>query len=398
MKNKWIKPRHKVIRKLIYPLLGLYVKAKTKIKIEKYREKDKGPFLILYNHQTGFDQFIVANSFAQPIYQVASDDIFSMGILSKIINYASRPIPIKKNVSDISAVKTCIKVAKEGGTIAIAPEGNRTYSGQTCSFNPAIVGLIKMLKIPVLIYKIEGGYNVLPRWADKSRKGKSRAYVSKKISVEEIEKLSKEDLLSLISKELYHNDYDMIENYKGKNRAEYLERIAYVCPKCGLSEFESKGNKIQCKKCSISTEYLQDKSLKTSKDFSFKTYLEWYKYQENFVNGLDLIANKDILFYQEKVKIFKVIPRKRKFLLDKSSSIKMFGNRYLLYINNQEKETLFDDLIAVSVLGRNKLNIYHKDEIYQIKGDKRFNAVKYLNFYHRYINQIKQSDSKFLGL
>jgi 1-acyl-sn-glycerol-3-phosphate acyltransferase len=63
----------------------------------------------------------------------------------------------------MKAVKTCVRVAKEGGTIAIAPEGNRTYSGVTESIKPSITGLIRLLRIPVAIFRIEGGYGVHPR-------------------------------------------------------------------------------------------------------------------------------------------------------------------------------------------------------------------------------------------
>ena len=53
----------------------------------------------------------------------------------------------------------------------------------------------------------------------------------------------------------------------------------------------------------------------------------------------------------------------------------------------------------MSVLGRNKLNFYHDDHVYQFKSDKRFNALKYVNIYFRHKNIIKgDQDGKFLGL
>ena len=55
------------------------------------------------------------------------------------------PIPIKKQTMDITAVKNCILVAREGGTICIAPEGNRTYSGRTEYMRPSIASLAKKL-------------------------------------------------------------------------------------------------------------------------------------------------------------------------------------------------------------------------------------------------------------
>ena len=59
----------------------------------------------------------------------------------------------------------------------------------------------------------------------------------------------------------------------------------------------------------------------------------------------------------------------------------------------------FEELLAVTVLGRNKLNIYFDDRVLQFKGDKRFNAVKYVHLFHRYKNLKRGDDNvQFLGL
>jgi hypothetical protein len=52
-----------------------------------------------------------------------------------------------------------------------------------------------------------------------------------------------------------------------------------------------------------------------------------------------------------------------------------------------------------AVLGRNKLNVKYNDKTYQIKGDKRFNAIKYMNFYYKNKNVISEDGNGiFLGL
>lgn len=396
--EKVVKFRHKFTRKVIFPLIGIYVKLKSNIKIEKFKEVGKGPYLVLFNHQTGYDQFLVGLSFKFPLFYLASDDLLVNGIYSKIINYFAGIIPIKKNVTDVSAVKKCIKIAKEGGTIAIAPEGNRTYSGETCSFNPAIASLIKTLNLPIVIYKIEGGYNVVSRWKDKPNKGKARAFVKRVIQKEEYENLTKSELCDKLATELYNNDYNINENYKGRRKAEYLERVAYVCPTCGLSEFKSIKNTIYCKKCKLAVEYLDDKSLKcTNAQFSFKNYLEWYNYQNQFINKLNLLDGSK-LFYNDQVKVYKVIPLKRKILLQKNANLSLFNNKVEILLKDGLMSMSFNEVDGVSVLGRNKLNIYFNGNVYQIKGDKRFNGVKYLNFYHRYNNQLKGVENEFLGL
>jgi len=55
----------------------------------------------------------------------------------------------------------------------------------------------------------------------------------------------------------------------------------------------------------------------------------------------------------------------------------------------------------VTVHGRNKLNFYTKDCVLQFKGDRSFNALKYVNFWHHYKNKTagKETGShEFLGL
>ena len=63
-------------------------------------------------------------------------------------------------------------------------------------------------------------------------------------------------------------------------------------------------------------------------------------------------------------------------------------------------ESLCNDFgVALNDDIKNKLNIYVGKRIFQIKGDCRFNALKYVNIFYRYM-QIKKGDNngKFLGL
>ena len=198
----WIKFRHKVILRLLAPTFGLYVRWKYGITIQPFKQQGDRPYLIIMNHQTAYDQFFVSLTFHRPVYYIASEDLFSMGWLSNLIRWLVAPIPIKKQTTDIQAVKTCIKVAREGGTICLAPEGNRTFHGKTLYMNPSIASLVQKLGLPLVIFRIEGGYGVHPRWSDVVRKGKMRSYVSRVIEPEEYKAMSRAELFALIEKEL----------------------------------------------------------------------------------------------------------------------------------------------------------------------------------------------------
>ena len=399
--KKWIFPRHRIVRNILHAVLKPYCKLKYHIDAEPFRAQGDRAYLILMNHQTPFDQFFVGISFQGPVYYMATEDIFSNGLVSRLIRWLVNPIPIKKQTTDVGAVMNAIRVAREGGTIAIAPEGNRTYSGKTEYMNPAIAGLSKKLKLPIALYRIEGGYGAQPRWSDCVRKGPMRSYVSRVIEPEEYASMTTEELYSIIQKELYVNEGCLDNTYTSRKKAEYLERAIYVCPYCGLSSFESHGNEIACNSCGKTVLYGDDKQLRGKDfDFPFQFVSQWYDYQQSFVNSLDLNAYCEAPMYEDRAKLSEVIVYHKKVPLRKDVSIRLYGNRIIIDEGQQNQLTfLFPETMAVSVLGRNKLNIYHKDTVYQLKGGKRFNALKYVNIFYRYKNISKGDiNGKFLGL
>lgn len=397
--KKWILTRHKVIRNLAYGIVGTYTAWKYGVTVEKFKESADRPCLVLFNHQTGFDQFMVGMAFDRPVYYVASEDLFSNGLISKLLRWAVAPIPIKKQTTDLNAVMNCIRVAREGGTIAIAPEGNRTFSGETGYMSDAIAPLAKKLKLPIALYRLEGGYGVQPRWSDVVRKGKMRGYVSKVIEPEEYATLSNEELFCLIREELYVDESVADACFRSNKRAEYLERAMYVCPFCGLTTYESHGNEITCKCCGRTVSYGEDKSLKgLGFEFPFPFVKQWYQHQEAVVNGLDVLAYSDKPLYEERANVSEVIVYRHKKPLYKHAALQLFGDKLILTPEGGEEWVLpFCEVSAVTILGKNKLNVYHDKHVYQLKGDRRFNGLKYVNIFHRYKNMIK-GEGTFLGI
>ena len=189
--------------------------------------------------------------------------------------------------------------------------------------------------------------------------------------------------------------------FESDRRAEYLERAMYVCPWCGLSEFESHGNEIECLRCRRKINYGADKRLTgVGFDFPFEFVTGWYDYQEDFVRALDLDKYTQEPMYRDTANLSEVIVYKRKRLLRKDAAISLYGNRIVIDEGRPDELALpFDSIDALSVLGRNKLNIYHGEKLYQLKSGKRFNALKYVNIYYLHKNVSRgDNDGKFLGL
>ena len=281
----------------------------------------------------------------------------------------------------------------------MAPEGNRTYSGRTAYMNPAVAGLVKKMKLPVALFRIEGGYGVEPRWTDGRRRGPIKAYVSQVIEPEDYLSLSNEELVKIISDGLFVDENSVSGIYKSNKRAEYLERAIYYCPDCGLSKWESHGNEITCCTCGTTVTYGEDKTL-SGNDFPYRFVGQWYDAQENYVNQLDLTQMTAAPLFRDEAQLREVIVYKRKELLRKNTGISLYGDR-IVFDEGAAHELVvpFADADAVTVLGRNKLNIYYNKHVYQLKGDKRFNALKYVNFCYRYKNLLRgEPYDQFLGI
>ena len=282
-KKRWIKKRHKIIQDIAVLILGPISRYRYGITVEPFEgqvEQVNGrdqvkQFLILFNHQTLFDQFFVGMAFKKkPIYFMASEDIFSTGWIAGLLTWAVAPIPIRKQVADIRAVIACLQVAREGGTIALAPECNRTYSGRTCYINPAIAGLVRKLKLPVAIFRIEGGYGVHPRWSNVVRKGRMHGSVTRVIEPEEAADWTDDELFEVLREELTVDENKADGEYHHRQSAEYMERALYVCPECGFAELESHKDTLTCRDCGLQVKYNATGEFNPQEPFRF--FGDWY--------------------------------------------------------------------------------------------------------------------------
>ena len=153
----WCKKRHKVIISIIRPIFKLHFKYKYNLSVKCTDIEESS--LILSNHVTSLDPFMVGLLFKNPLYYMASMDLFQHAFIGKLIKFLVNPIPKEKSKkSDLTAIKSCIKVARENGSICIFPEGNRTVTGKLGNVDKSIVKLAKSLKKPLVFVNIKGGF------------------------------------------------------------------------------------------------------------------------------------------------------------------------------------------------------------------------------------------------
>ncbi len=208
----------------------------------------EGPYLVLPNHANAYDQFFVGCSFKKRhMYFVVSEHAFRQKAVSFLMNLFFGPISRTKGGADASAVRSILRVLRRGVSVCLFPEGNRSWDGRTARLHPATGKLIKLAKVPVMTYRIAGGYQADPRWAHTLRKGPIRAGVVKVYMPEELAKLTPEEITEKIEADLFLDPEANTLPYRGKRLAEGLEEALFLCPKCGkLGTLRGQGADFTC--------------------------------------------------------------------------------------------------------------------------------------------------------
>ncbi len=396
--------RHKIVYFVLRPFFLLYLYLMYDYHPKKY--KLKGNYLILSNHITMLDPFFLAASFNFPIYYVASNDIFAYKFVSKIITYLVQPISKTKNEVDVATMKDILMMAKAGGSIGIFLSGNSTYSGVEEYIDSPIAKLIKKINLPVIVYNLKGLYGVAPRWGSGLRRGYSTGNINQILSVEEIAELSDEELTLKIKQGLNVTAFDTISknkiNYQGKNRAHFLERALFVCPDClNLSSLKSNKHDFVCQNCGYSVTYMPDLTFKLNKgSHKFENVKAWYDFEKDFVSKQNYLAlnQEQIITADSGIKVLLNVRNRRKDILIKNGEIILFNNRVEIKSKNVRIILSFEDIIAMAVHAKNRLLINTKQNYYQIVGNERRSALKYMFIYYSIKNQKEGKENGFLGI
>lgn len=370
----WVKKRHAAVFAFLRFAMAPFLWLRYHYRAEKAPIR-KGPCIVLSNHQATMDPFFISKAFPFQLYFYASDDLFNLKV-SPLIRYLAAPIPKSKSVADLKAVMISLRVLREGGAIGITPEGNRTLSGRQWEMGDSVAKLVKTAKVPLVLFNLCGGYGTDPRWGVKIRRGtKFVGRVRRILTAEEYAGMSDEELFGIIKNELDVDDTLSGERYKSRRRAEYIERALYMCPVCGsIGTIHSHGTGFCCTSCKTEAEYTED--LKISPPVGgYSRIYEWYEWERQEIVrrilGGEKISDGDILF-RESVKLQKKIKLPGNTVtLDKDS----------LMISGGGAETRYPlaEIDAITAVGKKKFNFYYKGKILQVKGGKRFCAIKYVH-------------------
>ena len=386
-RNQIVFPRHMFWNHFYRPIVGLLAKLKHYKRVNFLKMKKGESYIVLANHQSSLDGILIPYSFQRHLYGLTTDSFFSKGWVAKMFVHQLGLIAKRKGAVDIKANMDMIRCVKEGGSLLIFPEGNRGYAEFQFSMTEGFAKFVRFFKKPIVLFNFHGGSGVDPRFAKSRRKGPYYGEIKRILQPEEIESWSDEKLYQVIKDTLRVYDSESGALYKSDERAEYLERMFFVCPKCGKVEtLYSEGNYIHCKECGLKVEYTEDLHLKSDDpDFKFSRLVDWYNYQIRWVKNFEV--NDEVIFKSGEAKLFVSHPgKKRKLIAEGPVELTAKTLKFA------EKTIDISEISIASPINGNNFNFSTATEDYYVKGDDRFNPLKYIFMFNKL--DIKMRNSK----
>ncbi len=386
--------------RILHFLTGIFLRLKFNYRAEKIEPEHK-PYIVLSNHTTNYDPVLLGLSFPELLYYVASEHIFRLGFISKLLIWLVDPIPLLKSSTDFQTVIKVLKKLRNGYSICLFAEGNRTFSGESSGIPASTGKLVSMSGASLITYRIDGGYFTNPRWGKKYRKNHMSGRKVSEYSPERLKSMTVDELNEIIKRDLYVNAYDEqqlnMAPYCGTNIAENLEVALYICPLCGgIGTLQSRHDQFCCS-CGLRLRYTPFglfESLGSSPP-PFQTVLDWFRWQ-----SIRICEMSREFFLQSPDKPMFSDNNQSLWRIEKASSCTLHGKGTLsLYKDRlelaQEDGRQFsfpiDKITDMSIYSRMVLIFSTADDVtYEIKTRHPRSAVKYLDVF-RFLESSSES-------
>ncbi|HHY81726.1 MAG TPA: hypothetical protein GX505_03480 [Clostridiales bacterium] len=379
--------RHKIVYRTLQIIMKPFLTWKFNYRFERIQPL-KHPSFILPNHVTSWDPLLVGLSFPQMMYYVASDHLFRLGLVSRLIKFLVSPIPRVKSSTDRQTAAAIFKRIKEGHNICIFPEGNMTFGGETGELHRTTAKLIKHAKAALVTFRIHGGYLTQPRWSRFPRRGLMTGQLVRVYTPEEIAGMSEEELMKCIEKDLYTNAYEEQKRnpipFRGKRIAECLETALYLCPVCNkMGSLKSSNDTLSCS-CGLKLRYTEYGFLESLNDQKppFTTVLDWTKWQTKQVQELAARYNScpdDVIITSDEQQSLWKITKARISRLIGRGRLLLYRDR-LVFQNDNGKNHAFplSNISDIAIHGRQTLIFTTTGrEYYELRSRLPRSALKY---------------------
>jgi 1-acyl-sn-glycerol-3-phosphate acyltransferase len=160
-----------------------------------------GGALVLANHESFLDPFLIGLPFKRTISYLARHNLFSVPFVGFMLRN-TYVIPINRDSAGTASIREATRRMQHGFLVGIFPEGTRSDDHQLGELKPGFIALLRYGKSPVVPVGVAGAGHSLPRGGKWIRRGRIRVVYGRPIDWSELEPLTSRgrepELLALI--------------------------------------------------------------------------------------------------------------------------------------------------------------------------------------------------------
>ena len=369
--------RHVLIYRFLSVLIRPVLRAKFNLRGEKLQTD--GPFLLVSNHVTGWDPLLVGVCLGgRQAYFVASEHLFRLGLLTKVLNWLLAPIPRRKASTGMDTVKACLRQLHAGHSVCLFAEGEQCWDGRTGPIFPATGKLVKSSCATLVTFRLEGGYLSLPRWAKHICRGAVYGHPVGCYSPEELKALSPKEINALIQRDIAEDAWERQRafpvRYRGRRRAEGMERALYACPGCRrIGTLQTDRDRIFCP-CGFERTYTEYGFFAPAEPF--ETLADWDAWQRELLHSRAFPHEGGLLFQDDGLELKRLHPDHSEDLLARGM-LRQFEGR----LECADHCFALPGISNMAMVQAHLLLFSCRGEYYQLRASGGVNLRKYLEIW-----------------
>ena len=127
------------------------------------------PAVFIFNHQSSADLFIGAKLLRQDVRAIAKQELKYTPLGPLLMAAGVVFIDRKNSKKAVDALKPAVEALQNGMSIAIAPEGTRSYDYKLGKFKKGAFHLAMQARVPIIPMVIRNAHDVMPRGSNVAR-------------------------------------------------------------------------------------------------------------------------------------------------------------------------------------------------------------------------------------
>ncbi len=351
------------------------VKRIYHIKTKKDKQEKPLPCILTYNHISNYDYICNVDMFRPYIRYIISDAMLRNKLNRIVYPIATDFIYRRKGERADDAVESVKVTIKAGLCVGVAPEGGVTSNGTTEPVRYKTGKMIKDCHCGMVTIAMQGGYFIYPTWSHYKAKGPMYGRIVGRYTKEQIEQMTVEEVNETIYRDIYVNHYEWNRKeripYIRKNRAEWMERVTGICPKCKqVDTMKSEVDDLFCTSCGYRVT-VDDYGFFNGDDVVFDNLYDWDMWQRRYLTTQKQkwLDNPDELIAVDEHMSLSVLRNNYPVLLEEDVRVEM-DTKELRILGKENKIIMPIDKISGIVSSiADGYGIAYLDEYYSIKGD-----------------------------